>query len=183
MRILLHICCAPCAIHPFQELSGDGENSVTGFFYNPNIHPFSEMEKRRQAVADYGVKADFTVIFAEYNVEDFFKRIANNTQAPLRCHICWKMRLGKTAQYAKKEGFDAFASTLLVSPYQDREAIVKIGSEVSSEFGVTFLGNDWRGGFRQAQQFARENDIYRQKYCGCIFSEKERFRKSTVHRP
>ena len=132
------------------------------------------MDKRRQAAADYAKKAKFDIIFGEYDVEDFFKGIEADIKAPSRCRLCWKMRLKKTAQRAKEEGFEAFTTTLLVSPYQDREAIVKIGSELAGEFGVTFIDSDWRGGFRQAQQAARESDIYRQKYCGCTFSEKER---------
>ncbi len=173
MKILLHICCAPCAIHPFQELSKEDKNSVTGFFYNPNIHPFSEMDKRRRAAADYARKAKFNIIFGEYDTGDFFKNIGSNTEAPSRCLPCWKMRLAKTARRAKEEGFDAFTTTLLVSPYQDREAIVKTGSEISREFGVSFIDDDWRGGFKEAQKAARENDIYRQKYCGCVFSQKK----------
>ncbi len=178
MKILLHICCAPCAVHPFQELSANAKNSVTGFFYNPNIHPFTEMERRRRAVADYAAGASFNVVFAEYDMENFFKTIGANIEAPSRCRICWKMRLEETARYAKKEGFEAFTTTLLVSPYQERRAIVEIGSELSAEFGVKFLDNDFRDGFRAAQQFAREHNMYRQKYCGCIFSEKERFCKA-----
>ena len=135
------------------------------------------MERRRKAVADYASKEGLKIVFGEYNTEDWFKKICDDTKAPSRCHICWRVRLHKAAQYAKKNGFDAFTTTLLVSPYQDREAIVKIGSEISSESGVKFLDNDFRGGFKAAQQLARESDIYRQKYCGCIFSEKEKFCK------
>jgi predicted adenine nucleotide alpha hydrolase (AANH) superfamily ATPase len=158
-------------------------NSVTGFFYNPNIHPYAEMEKRRHAVADYAGKEGLEVIFADYDMENFFKNISTNIESPLRCHICWKMRLYKTAQYAKDEGYSAFTTTLLVSPYQDRQAIVKIGSELNDKLGIEFIDTDWRGGFRTVQQFAREQNIYRQKYCGCIFSEKERFQKAKNHPP
>ncbi len=174
MKILLHVCCAPCAVHPFQELSREGKNSVTGFFYNPNIYPFTEMDKRRQAVADYAINANFNVVFAEYDRENFFEKVGADTEAPSRCRICWRMRLERCAGYAKKEEFDAYTTTLLVSPYQDRQSIVKIGSELADKFGITFFDNDWRDGFRLAQQYARESNIYRQKYCGCIFSEKER---------
>lgn len=174
MKILLHICCAPCVIYPLRELVEKNNNSITGFFYNPNVHPHAEMEKRRQAVADYVSKEKFEVIFGEYDMENFFKNIGATVDAPGRCRICWRMRLSKTAEHAKKKNFDAFTTTLLVSPYQDRETIVKIGSELGDEFGVKFLDEDFRDGFRAAQQFAREHNIYRQKYCGCIFSEKER---------
>ena len=178
MKILLHICCAPCSIHPFRELLKNDKDLVAGFFYNPNIHPFTEMEKRRGAIADYAKSINLDIVFGGYDMEDFFKNIGTNMQAPSRCRICWKMRLEKTAKYAKEAGFDAFTSTLLVSPYQDRQAILEIGSEIEDETGVKFLSDDWRSGFRQAQQCARENNIYRQKYCGCVFSEKERFAKN-----
>lgn len=177
MKILLHICCAPCAINPFSELAEKSGYSITGFFYNPNIHPYSEMERRRRAIADYAVKKGFEVIFGEYDMENFFKNISADIEAPARCHICWGMRLRRTALLAREKGFDAFTTTLLVSPYQDRKTIVRIGSELDKEYGVKFIDSDWREGFREAQQFARENDIYRQKYCGCVFSQKERFCK------
>ena len=181
MKLLLHICCAPCAIHPFQELAKDSQYSITGFFYNPNIHPFTEMERRRKVVADYAAKEDFEVVFGEYDMENFFKNVGANIEAPLRCHICWRMRLEKTVQYAKRERFGAFTTTLLVSPYQDQKTIISIGSELGKEFGIKFIDEDFRDGFRMAQEKAREQGIYRQKYCGCVFSEKERFyRPSTI---
>lgn len=126
-------------------------------------------------MVDYSDKERFEVRFGEYDMENFFRNIGARVDVPARCHICWKMRLAKTAELAKKEGFDAFTTTLLVSPYQDQETLIKIGKEFESEFGVRFLGEDFRSGFREAQQFAREHNIYRQKYCGCVFSEKERF--------
>ena len=175
MKILLHICCAPCVIYPLQELAEKGLNSVTGFFYNPNIHPYAEMEKRRRAVADYAKEANFEIIFGEYDAAAFLRNIGGNKEAPSRCLLCWRMRLAETARRAKEKGFEAFTTTLLVSPYQDREAIVKAGTELGAEFGVAFIDSDWRGGFREAQQAAREGGIYRQKYCGCMFSERERF--------
>lgn len=173
MKILLHICCAPCSIHPFSELLKEGGNSITGFFYNPNIHPAEELEKRRDAVSAYSKNEDFDVIFGEYEPDKFFKETSDHAEAPGRCSICWRMRLRKTAEHAKRGRYDAFTTTLLVSPYQDREEIIKIGSECGKEFGVDFIASDFRGGFRKAQDEAREHGIYRQKYCGCIYSQKE----------
>ena len=178
MRILLHICCGPCSIYPLRELIEKDENSVTGFFYNPNIHPYTEMEKRRQVAADYAAKENLEIICGKYNIESFFKNIARNVETPFRCHACWRIRLRETARHAKENGFDAFATTLLVSPYQDYEAIARIGFELGKEFNINFIGKDFRDGFKDAQQRAREHNMYRQKYCGCIFSEKERFSKS-----
>lgn len=177
MKVLLHICCAPCAITPFGELTKENGHPPTGFFYNPNIHPYSEMEKRRLAIVNYAAKEGFEVIYGDYDIENFFRDIALNMKAPSRCHLCWRMRLRKTASVAKEKGYDAFTTTLLVSPYQDRQTITRIGAELGEEFGVKFIEHDWRGGFIAAQQLARERDMYRQKYCGCVFSEKERFCK------
>ena len=150
---------------------------MTGFFYNPNIHPFTEMEKRRQAVADYAAREDLQVIFGTYEMDGFFRALGGVFDAPARCGICWRMRLAEAAGFARDNGYDAFTSTLLVSPYQDRDAIVEIGNDLARESGVKFIGDDLRDGFRRAQQFAREHGIYSQKYCGCVFSEKERFCK------
>lgn len=177
MRILLHICCAPCAIYPFKELIKKSGNDVTGFFYNPNIHPAEEETRRRQALADYAEKENFAVIFGDNDAEEFFKRIGDKQEAPLRCEICWRMRLEKTAETAKREHFDVFTTTLLVSPYQNQDAIKEIGAECGSRFGVKFLAVDFRGGFRDAQEEAKDEGMYRQKYCGCVFSEKARENK------
>lgn len=173
MRILLHICCAPCSIYPFRELLKENGNEVTGFFYNPNIHPAGEEEKRRQALIDYAKKENFEVLVGEYNAEDFFTRIGKNQEAPSRCKICWRLRLEKTAETAKRKGFEAFTTTLLVSPYQDQDAIVQIGNEISGESGIKFIAIDFREGFRDAQRDAKERGIYRQKYCGCAYSRKK----------
>ncbi|MBU4376797.1 MAG: epoxyqueuosine reductase QueH [Candidatus Omnitrophica bacterium] len=177
MRVLLHVCCAPCSIHPSQELLKDKSGHVTGFFYNPNIHPAGEYEKRRAALIEYSKNAHFDVVFDKYEPEVFFSKIGIRTQAPERCKLCWQMRLEKTAESAKAGGFDAFTSTLLVSPYQDQEEIIRIGSECGGKFGVEFISADFRGGFREAQEEAKARALYRQKYCGCVFSEKERSEK------
>jgi len=174
MKVLLHICCAPCAIYPFDELSQDN-CSITGFFYNPNIHPFTEMRNRKEAVSDFSARFGCDVVFGEYDIERFFETIGTQFKSPQRCRLCWHMRLRESAAYAKKMAFDAFTSTLLVSPYQDFETIVRIGRSLAIEYGITFLDRDWRKGFRGAQSRARAEGMYRQKYCGCLFSEKERF--------
>jgi len=172
MKILLHICCAPCSIHPFNELLKDKISRITGFFYNPNIHPAEEYEKRRRAFIEYSEKNGFDVIFGEYEPEAFFKEIGTLTEVPERCAICWRMRLSKTAECAKNNGCDSFTTTLLVSPYQNRQEIIRIGAECGKRFGVEFIGSDFRDGFRQAQEEAKSQGIYRQKYCGCKYSQR-----------
>ena len=177
MNILIHVCCAPCLIHPFRELSKDNKNSVTGFFYNPNIHPYTEMKARLDEVYDYAPRLGANLVEYEYDMENFFKALGGEAEAPRRCRICWRMRLRETGAYAKEHGFDAFTSTLLVSPYQDRNEIARIGSEIGMEMKINFIDTDWRSGFREAQETARQSNMYRQKYCGCLFSERERFSK------
>ncbi len=173
MRVLLHICCAPCAIYPLKKLSDNGRNKVTGFFYNPNIHPAEEFERRRDALTIYSKNVNFNVIFGESAFEIFFKEIGTRQEVPERCAICWSMRLKKTAEYARDNQYDAFTTTLLVSPYQDHEEIMRIGLEYGKTFGIDFIAADFRSGFKQAQDEAKEQGIYRQKYCGCIFSREK----------
>jgi len=176
MRLLLHICCAPCSIHPYKELT-ESAHSVTGFFYNPNIHPFLEYKERRASLEEYSKAESFPVIFHKYDIENFFRATAGNEEFGVRCAICWRMRLEETAEQAKLKGFDAFSTTLLVSPYQDNEKIKLIGQDISNKTGIDFMYKDFRPGFRGAQNKAKDCAMYRQKYCGCIFSEKERYEK------
>lgn len=173
MKLLLHICCAPCAIHPFEDLRKQGFD-ITGLFYNPNIHPFTEYNNRKKAVESYSKKHKFPVIFHKYDVEDFLRRISGNTSLPVRCELCWRMRLEEAAHFGAKNGYNSFTTTLLVSPYQDQEKIRKIAEEISEKYSISFFYKDFRGGFRPAQDRARKDNIYRQKYCGCIFSQRER---------
>lgn len=180
MKILLHICCAPCLIYPLERLREKG-NEVTGLFYNPNIHPLAECDMRRQAVADYSNSVNLEVMYPEYKPEEFFRAVNMKEYNSARCYLCWALRLKQTAKLAKDNKFDSFTSTLLVSPYQDQELIHKIGHEVARAEGVEFYYEDFRAGFRSAHDTAREKGIYRQRYCGCIYSEIERCKQSGKH--
>ena len=177
MKLLLHTCCAPCLIYPYESLRQQGYE-VEGYFYNPNIHPLSEHKNRKRAIVDYSKANNILVHIEEaYIPEDFFRVVVNNEQSPQRCHLCWKLRLEKTAKFAKDKGIDSFSTTLLVSPYQDIDKIKQIGEEISKEQGVKFVSEDFRVGFRDAHKKAKEIGLYCQKYCGCIFSEMERYAK------
>src|SRR4030042_2769931 len=123
MKLLLHTCCAPCAIYPAQEAIKDGFE-VTGFFYNPNIQPCPEYVKRRKETETYFKSGGLELIFTEYEPDNFFKSIAKKCDTPTRCSVCWFMRLENTALFAKENGFEAFSTTLLGSPYQDQEALM-----------------------------------------------------------
>ncbi|MDD5449174.1 MAG: epoxyqueuosine reductase QueH [Candidatus Omnitrophica bacterium] len=177
MKILLHICCAPCGIYPFKELLKDPSNHIKGFYFNPNIHPKEEYQRRRAALEQYSRTSGLEVIYPECNPDDFFKKIINNDQRPSRCGICWRMRLEETALAAANDKFDAFTTTLLISPYQDNLVIKTIGEDLAKRHDIKFYYRDFREGFRQSQNEARDHNLYRQKYCGCIYSLKESSRK------
>jgi len=175
MKLLLHICCAPCSLYPYKELKIF--SSIVGFFYNPNIHPFVEYNQRKSTLEEHSRKNDFKILFHKYDIENFFRKVSGNEQHPERCKICWRMRLEETANFAKMKGFDSFTTTLLISPYQDQEHIKSIGQDIAKKIDIDFFYKDFRNGFRVAQEDAKKIGLYRQKYCGCIFSERERFEK------
>ncbi|MBU1090643.1 MAG: epoxyqueuosine reductase QueH [Candidatus Omnitrophica bacterium] len=177
MKVLLHTCCAPCLIYPMQRLRENGFQ-VSGFYYNPNIHPYSEHEKRKQAVENIAEESNIKVIYPEYNPKDFFQVTSLIEERLERCPVCWYLRMKKTGREAKERGFDYFSTTLLVSPYQDQEALSRIGKEIAEEENLKFYYEDFRPGFRKAQDLAKSKGIYTQKYCGCIYSEIERCRDS-----
>lgn len=172
MNILLHICCAPCSIFPIEMMRGE-KHRIAGFFYNPNIHPYSEYLKRKESVEKYSKEVGLNVIYADYDVENYFQNIIYDETMRNRCPVCWWMRLLKAAKFAKENGFDAFTTTLLGSPYQDHEMLKIIGEDIAKKSEVGFFYMDFRTGFRDGQEKAKEKGLYRQNYCGCIFSEKD----------
>jgi hypothetical protein len=174
-KVLLHSCCAPCTIYPQRTLRDAGWD-VIGYFYNPNIHPFTEFEARLTAVRDYYQEIDVPlVVDASYDVEGFLRRVLS--ASGVRCNECYRMRLGETARRAREIGADSFTSTLFYSKYQDHEVLSEIAGEVAKDVGVDFLYIDFRTGWEEGQRISREAGIYRQKYCGCIISEAERYQK------
>ncbi|MCM8790458.1 MAG: epoxyqueuosine reductase QueH [Candidatus Omnitrophica bacterium] len=176
MNILLHICCAPCAIYPIEELRREG-HKVGGFFYNPNIHPYSEYLKRKESVQKYGQEMSLNVVVGDYDIEGYFQHIVYNEAIANRCPVCWWLRIARSAKFAKDNGFDAFTTTLLGSPYQDQETIKNLCEDIAKKIGVKFYYKDFRSGFKASHDTARSKGIYCQNYCGCVFSEKERIEK------
>jgi predicted adenine nucleotide alpha hydrolase (AANH) superfamily ATPase len=176
MKLLLHTCCAPCLLYPLERLKEKGFE-VTGFFYNPNIHPFTEYQKRKDALELVNKKTGIDIIFFDYAPAEYFNAINLKENAPERCALCWRLRLKKTAEFAREKGLDYFSTTLLVSPYQDQEVLRGIGEEISKEERVIFYYDDFRAGFRKSHEAAKAEGIYCQKYCGCIYSEMERYKK------
>lgn len=173
MKLLLHTCCAPCLIYPLERLKIKGFE-ITGFFYNPNIHPFSEYNSRKQAVEGYNKTLKADIIYPDYLPQEFFCAVDGRQMRDNRCSLCWALRLKKTAKAAKEKGFNAFSTTLLISPYQDQEALKKIGGDIAKEENIDFYYEDFRPGFRSAHEKAKKEGIYCQKYCGCIYSQMKR---------
>ncbi|MFH1868072.1 MAG: epoxyqueuosine reductase QueH [Candidatus Omnitrophota bacterium] len=177
MRILLHICCAPCAIYTVKRLREKG-HEVVGFFYNPNIHPASEYKLRKDSVLKLSEAMDFnTVSFRDFQFEDFCRKV-NFHESDNRCHICWRLRLTKTAEYASKNGFSGFTTTLLISPYQEHDKIKAIGNDAADKYSAAFVYEDFRPGFVESKKVSKDMELYHQKYCGCIYSERERYVKT-----
>lgn len=174
-KILLHSCCAPCSAHIIQELAKEYE--VTLFYFNPNIFPGEEYQKRLAEVKKYLGKIKVDLIEGEYNHQFWLEKIKgyeNEPERGKRCHICYQMRLVETASKAKEFGFDVFCSTLSISPHKDAEMINKIGQELSKEHKIEYLESNWKKqeGFKKACDISREEGFYRQDYCGCEFSIK-----------
>jgi predicted adenine nucleotide alpha hydrolase (AANH) superfamily ATPase len=176
-KLLLHICCAPCSSYVFPELQKK-DFEVTGYFYNPNIHPYKEFEKRLETLKIYASLSKLPVIYNEaYDLEDHL-RMTMGKGAAGRCLECYKLRLYVVAAHARAKGFDYFSTTLLISPHQNHAALVRAGMEISRLHGVPFYYEDLRRGFQASHQLAREMKLYFQNYCGCVFSEKERFART-----
>jgi epoxyqueuosine reductase len=170
MKLLLHICCGPCSVYPISVLE-DEKVSFEGFFFNPNIHPIEEFNKRKENVEKVSnVKQFKTHYFDDFNQKTWEAFKGTEDQ---RCNMCYSLRLEKTAIFAKENGFDAFTTTLLVSPYQKHDLIKELGMKFAKKHGVEFFYRDFRPGFRQGQQQAKEMCLYRQKFCGCIVSKGE----------
>ncbi len=172
-KVLLHICCGPCGVFPVEQLQGEGLE-LMGYYANPNIHPYTEYQQRRQSVemlaGRYGLKMLYE---PSYCPEEYFREVSFRESR--RCYYCYALRLEAAARYARKGRFDAFTSTLLVSRYQKHEMIWELGESIGERYSVPFLYRDFRPGFDAGRQKAREMGFYMQKYCGCIYSEVERF--------
>ncbi|RPJ15099.1 MAG: hypothetical protein EHM30_09290 [Desulfobacteraceae bacterium] len=173
MKTLLHICCGPCSIYPVRTMRAEGAD-VTGFFYNNNIHPYTEFMNRREALAQFAKTAGLEVIFRDdYDLEGFLRTMV--FREANRCAFCYHDRLNETALYAKKAGYDAFTTTLLYSIYQKHDLIKETGESAGKSAGISFLYRDFRKGWREGVDESKRLGLYRQKYCGCIYSEKERY--------
>ncbi len=176
MKLLMHTCCAPCSVYCIDELRSE-EIEPTLYWYNPNIHPYTEYKERRDTLKKYSEMINVKAIFEEeYGLDEFCKNVINDLDN--RCsNYCYRVRLEQTAKYAKENGYDAITTTLFVSPYQKHEVIKDMLKEIADKYGLEFVYRDFRVGFREGQAKARELGLYMQKYCGCVFSEEDRYQK------
>lgn len=173
--LLVHICCAPCSIAVLADLQEAGYK-FDGVWYNPNIHPFTEYKKRKITLIEYVNKIGLNLQLIDcYGLREFIDEIYPNYND--RCRYCYRMRLERTAEFAKENGYKSFTTTLTVSPYQNHEIIREEGERAAEKYGVTFIYRDFRPLFRSGQTAARSAEMYMQSYCGCIFSEEERYHK------
>ena len=174
-RVLLHTCCAPCSLSCIDPLRAEGIEPVA-FWYNPNIHPWKEYEARRDCLLAYAPTIEMQVIVDEdYGLRTFVEHVASDIDH--RCTYCYQHRLEETARYAAEHGYESFTSTLLASLYQDHDGIKAAAEKYARQYGVEFLYRDFRPNFRAGNQRARELGFYMQKYCGCVFSEQDRYQK------
>lgn len=167
MKLLMHLCCGPCGSAIVESYAGT-DTQTTGFWYNPNIHPMAEHQKRLESAlamtSFFGVPI---IDQSEYGLSLW----QDSTRTRLeQCMFCYDLRLVKTAEYAVLNGFDAFTTSLMISPYQNREAIIAVGTAIGQQLGIPFLAEDYRPLYRRSRELARGQGWYLQKYCGCMLS-------------
>jgi predicted adenine nucleotide alpha hydrolase (AANH) superfamily ATPase len=172
MKILMHLCCANCALYPVKTLRARG-HELTGYWFNPNIEPEEEYGRRLAAVHDLGRLWALEVRYHEAYDNELYKD-AIDLHSGERCEACYRLRLDRTARVAREEGVDAFSTSLLVSPYQRHELVREAGLAASEAHGVEFVYEDFRPGWPEGTAISREMGLYRQNYCGCLASKRER---------
>lgn len=173
MKILVHSCCAPCSLYPLKKLKG-AFDKIELLFYNPNIHPFNEYRLRLDTLKQMALDESLVLhIPEEYDLKPFFRAVAFHEE--IRCTRCYELRLSYCAEFAAQNGFDAFTTSLLYSKYQNHTLMVKLAKKYASEYGIHFFYEDFRQGWQEGIDESIERNMYRQKYCGCLYSEQERF--------
>jgi predicted adenine nucleotide alpha hydrolase (AANH) superfamily ATPase len=177
-KLLIHSCCAHCAAYTVNYWREQGYDA-SAFWYNPNIHPYTEHRHRLEAMQSLAKTMSLPLIIAEgYDIIEYFRGVVGHEAD--RCRYCFRLRLSKTAEIAKEKGFDAFTTTLLISPQQKHELIKEIGEELAKETGVEFFYADLRKRYSDSRHITKPLDLYRQQYCGCVYSEWERYADITI---
>lgn len=173
MKLLMHICCSNCALYPISALRDRGIK-VKGLWFNPNIHPFAEYRNRLNSLKKLEFLWDLDMEYMDYyGLTEYVRNVAGNENR--RCEYCYTVRLETAAKKAIALKADAFTTSLLVSPFQKFGLIAEIGRSMQDRYSVEFFSEDFRSGFNEGRRTSRDLDLYRQKYCGCIYSEMERF--------
>ncbi|MFH2116787.1 MAG: epoxyqueuosine reductase QueH [Bacillota bacterium] len=168
------MCCAPCAVYPVQVMKEKGIE-IDGLYYNPNIHPYEEFQKREENIEKLAAQEGFFVHYLPDFKEDLWLALESKDQN--KCNMCYEMRLKKAFEFAKEHGYNAVTTSLLVSPYQQHELIIEIAKKYAKVYDVSFYYEDFRVGYRQGQKKAKEFGLYCQRYCGCILSLKEKIQQ------
>ncbi len=177
-KVLVHVCCAHCAAYTVEYWRGLSYE-VAALWYNPNIHPFTEHRQRLESVESLAKNLDLPLTVAEgYDMVDFLRRVSGREST--RCRYCFEMRLDKTARLAREKGFDGFTTTLLISPHQEHELVREAGETAARGHGVAFLYADLRKRYSDSRHITKPMDLYRQQYCGCIYSEYERYTETKI---
>jgi len=172
-KLLVHVCCAHCAAYTIEHWRQQ-DCEVGGFWYNPNIHPYTEHQSRLESTRILAREIDLPMIVAEgYDMPEYFRRVVGHEAE--RCRYCFDLRLAKTAEAAREQGYDAFTTTLLISPHQKHDIIREIGNKIAAEQGIEFLYADLRKRYSDSRHITKPMDLYRQQYCGCVYSEWERY--------
>lgn len=172
-KMLLHTCCAPCAIFVVQQLVEEYE--VTIFFYNPNIQPDQEYQKRKDEIVNWATAKKIKIIEGDYELLEWQEAIKGweaEVEGGKRCQICFELRLGKTADWAQKNNFEIFTTTMSISPHKNAQLLNGIGEKMSKKYNIKYLVADWKkkDGFKKAVALSKEANFYRQDYCGCLYS-------------
>ncbi len=171
--VLLHSCCAHCTAYTVDHWRRLGYE-VHAYWYNPNIHPYSEHQNRLEAMKSLAQEINLPLIIDEsYDIIAYFRLVAGHEAE--RCQYCFRLRLSRAAEIARQKGFSAFTTTLLISPQQKHDLIRQIGSELAEETGVEFLYADLRKRYSDSRHMTKPFNLYRQQYCGCLYSERERY--------
>ena len=173
-KILLHTCCAPCLTNSIQELQEDGFSPVI-YFYNPNIHPNTEYEKRLKELINFCTRKNYEIVIENGDFElwqEACSTLKDEKEGGKRCIECFKMRLEKSAKYAKNNNFDYFCTTLTISPHKNTKNINEIGKILEKKYEIAFLEKNFKknDGFKKSLQLSQENNLFRQTYCGCEYS-------------
>jgi hypothetical protein len=171
--VLVHCCCAHCTAYTIDYWRRQGYE-VSALWYNPNIHPYTEHQHRLEAMRSLAKNLDFPLIITEgYDIKDYFQRVTGHEAQ--RCRYCFQLRLLKTAETALRLGFTAFTSSLLISPHQKHDLLLEIGHRLAEERSISFLYADLRKRYSDSRRITKPLSLYCQQYCGCVYSEWERY--------